>query len=112
MSRLLKSAPIPEKDEGFVKVLVGKNFKDVVFGDEREYLVKFYAPWCGHCKQMAPDYEAAAKTLAINPNIVMAKVDGSLNEVEGVELTGYPTLWFFPRDKTADPLRFNGERNK
>jgi protein disulfide-isomerase A1 len=78
---------------------VGNNFRDVIFGDQREYLVKFYAPWCGHCKKIAPDYLAAAKALASNPNIVLAEFDGSLNEVEGVEISGYPTILWYSIDK-------------
>jgi thiol-disulfide isomerase/thioredoxin len=76
----LKSAPVPTEDTP-VKILVGSNFNSVVYGDHREYLVKFYAPWCGHCKSIAPHYESAAKALADNSNIVLAKFDGTENEV-------------------------------
>lgn len=60
-------------------------------------LVKFYAPWCGHCKKMAPDYAAVAVTFADNPGVGVAKVDCTVeSEVCGAQgITGYPTLILF-----------------
>lgn len=69
-----------------MKVIVGKQFKELVLDTEQDVLIEFYAPWCGHCKALAPIYEQVAKTLAENPNIVIAKCDATANEVPGVEI--------------------------
>jgi len=60
---------------------------------------------------LAPVYEAVAKKLESNPNIVMAKVDATANEIEGVAIEGFPTLKFYPAE-TKVPIDFDGERNE
>jgi len=40
--------------------LVGKTFDNIVFDESHDVLVEFYAPWCGHCKSLAPKYEELA----------------------------------------------------
>lgn len=49
--KTLKSEDIPEENKGPVKVIVGKNYADEVYGD-KHVLVEFYAPWCGHCQEV------------------------------------------------------------
>ena len=60
---------------------------------------------------MAPHFEAAAKKLAVNPNIVIAKVDSTENEVAGLDIQGFPTLKWWGKDKSAEPIEYNGGRD-
>ena len=73
------------------------NFDDVVDAAPHMMLF-FYAPWCGHCSEMKPQYEAAADTLERDAvDVTMARVDATVHVDIAAEhqLTGYPTLkWF------------------
>jgi protein disulfide-isomerase A1 len=53
----LKSQPIPEKQDEPVFELVGKQFDEVVFDDNKDVFVEFYASWCGHCKRLKPTWD-------------------------------------------------------
>lgn len=111
VEQFLKSAPIPETNDEPVKIGVGKSFKEMVLDSDKEFLVKFYAPWCGHCKNLAPHYDEAAKRLQANPNIVLVKVDSTLNEIAGLDIQGFPTLKFYGKDKSQPPIDYTGGRD-
>lgn len=53
----LKSEDVPVDNSAPVKVAVAKNFAEVVTNNGKDTLIEFYAPWCGHCKKLAPIFD-------------------------------------------------------
>lgn len=106
----LKSEDEPENNNGPVKVLTGNNYDGIVKDANRDVLVKFYAPWCGHCKSLAPIWEELGTAVSEIDGLVIAKFDATANEVDGVAIRGYPTLRFYPKgDKTG--IEYEGDRD-
>jgi len=107
--RHLMSEEIPEDNTGPVTILVGKNFDAVCNDDSKAALVEFYAPWCGHCKQLAPVWDKLGEHFKDDESVIIAKSDSTLNEFDGVEVQGFPTLKYFP--KGGGMVDFNGGRD-
>lgn len=103
----------PEDTAGPVTVLKGESFKELVLDNSKDVLVEFYAPWCGHCKKLSPIYDELGEKYADNENIVIAKMDSTANEidVEGVNVSGFPTLFFFKGDDKTNPIPYKGGRD-
>jgi len=97
------------KASGVVNLDVS-NFDTMIGKKGTVAVVEFYAPWCGHCKQLHPEYVKAAKQLS--GTVLVAAVDasdesnGPLAQRFGVQ--GFPTIKVFVGSKAID---YQGERS-
>ena len=93
--------------------LIPDNFDKVVLQSGKPGLVEFFAPWCGHCKQLAPVYEELAQAFAhASDKVHISKVDAdaqrSLGKRFGIQ--GFPTVKWFD-GKSDKPEEYKGGRD-
>lgn len=107
---IIKSQPIPKNNKGPVKVVVGKTFDDIVMDTKKDVLIEFYAPWCGHCKKLDPEYTALGKKYKGEKNLVIAKMDTTVNDVphDSFKVEGFPTIYLAPSNSKQSPIKFEG----
>ncbi|OAX81698.1 protein disulfide-isomerase domain [Emergomyces africanus] len=109
----IKSEPIPEKQDGPVTVVVAHTYKELVIDNDKDVLLEFYAPWCGHCKSLAPKYEQLGKLYAENPDfaskVTIAKIDATANDVPE-DIQGFPTVKLYPAGAKDSPIDYTGAR--
>ncbi|XP_062235458.1 protein disulfide-isomerase A4 [Platichthys flesus] len=107
---IIKSQPVPKNNKGPVKVVVGKTFDEIVMDTQKDVLIEFYAPWCGHCKKLEPDYLALGKKYKGEKDLVIAKMDASANDVpnENYKTEGFPTIYFAPSNNKQSPVKLEG----
>ena len=91
-----------------VKTLVATNFDEVVFDTTKKVLVEFYAPWCGHCKQLVPIYDKLGAHFEGDDDVVIAKIDATANELEHTKISSFPTIKLYTKDNQVHD--YNGER--
>ncbi|KAF8404228.1 hypothetical protein HHK36_009110 [Tetracentron sinense] len=95
--------------DGTVLELDDSNFDSAISAFDF-ILVDFYAPWCGHCKRLSPELDAAAPVLSrLKEPIVIAKVnaDKFTRLASKYEIDGFPTLKLF---MNGVPIDYFGPR--
>lgn len=93
--------------------LIPSNFDSVVLDSGKPALVEFFAPWCGHCKTLAPTYEELASKFAFaSDKVVIGKVDADEHKALGKKygVQGFPTLKWFD-GKSKKPEDYDGGRD-
>ncbi|KAI3462416.1 hypothetical protein Pfo_019079 [Paulownia fortunei] len=108
----VRSEPIPVVNNEPVKVVVTDSLHDMVFNSGKNVLLEFYAPWCGHCKQLAPILDEVSISFEKDPDVIIAKLDATANDVPSntFDVQGYPTVYF--RSASGNVLQYEGERTK
>lgn len=92
--------------------LIPENFDNIVLKSGKPALVEFFAPWCGHCKNLAPIYEELGAKFASEGKVSIAKVDADEHKDLGRRfgVQGFPTLKWFD-GKSDKPEDYNGGRD-
>ncbi len=106
------SEPIPPTNDGPVKIAVARNFDDIVINNGKDTFLEVYAPWCGYCKELAPVLDELGEKM-LDEDVEIVKFDGTNNDVPTIlQLQGYPTLFWLPKDAKDKPVQYNGDGNK
>ncbi|KAI4501762.1 hypothetical protein M0802_003097 [Mischocyttarus mexicanus] len=100
------------KDSKDVIELTDENFDKLVLNSEDMWLVEFYAPWCGHCKNLAPIWASAATEL--KGKVKLGALDATVHTIKASQykIVGYPTIKYFSLGKKdADSVQdYDGGR--
>jgi len=100
----------PEKPRGPTDVVIlnAANFDEMT--KEGVWFIKFYAPWCGHCKKMAPAWEELATAQKAAGTFHVGEVDATVETAlaQKYSVRGYPSLLLFKPGQ--EPIKYTGER--
>lgn len=74
--------------------------------------VMVYAPWCGHCKTVKPEFEKLKSSYTGRTKIVMIDGDKDKEAAKNMGVKGFPTLRYYPTGLNGEFKEYNGERTE
>eukprot|EP00193_Tetraselmis_chui_P006402 CAMPEP_0177766100 /NCGR_PEP_ID=MMETSP0491_2-20121128/8340_1 /TAXON_ID=63592 /ORGANISM="Tetraselmis chuii, Strain PLY429" /LENGTH=508 /DNA_ID=CAMNT_0019282483 /DNA_START=215 /DNA_END=1741 /DNA_ORIENTATION=+ len=95
------------EEGGDVTILSTENFAEEVLNSNAVAMVEFYAPWCGHCQKLAPEYAKVAKSLKGIAVVGAVDCDAEPKLCGRYGVKGFPTMKLFPGERTSNP--YTGE---
>ena len=95
--------------ESAVQMINEFNFyKEVIADESRDVLLEFYAPWCGFCTKLTPQYEELGRKYKDETSLLIAKCDFTANtkiKHPKVKISSFPTLFLFPKKLKKAPIQ-------
>ncbi|XP_019456934.1 PREDICTED: protein disulfide isomerase-like 2-3 [Lupinus angustifolius] len=85
------------------------NFDELVLKSKELWIVEFFAPWCGHCKKLAPEWKKAANNLKGKAKLGHVDCDAEKSLMSRFNVQGFPTILMFGADKDT-PIPYEGAR--
>ncbi|KII63573.1 Protein disulfide-isomerase 2-3 [Thelohanellus kitauei] len=111
--RKFESTPLVE-DDSHVVILDDSNFTSTIRSSQHHYLVDFYAPWCGFCQALEPEWIEAAKLLRGKAKLAKVNCDTNKHLAKVFNIRSYPTVNYFPPGSTnlqTAAFKYKGRRN-
>lgn len=101
-----------EEDDSDSKVVaVTDDNVSEVLSKDKDVMIEFYAPWCGHCQQLKPTYKKVAAHFESVDSVTVAAMDATANSIpDGFDVQGYPTIYFSPAN--GEPMSYEGARDE
>ena len=80
--------------------------------DDNKTIVLFFAPWCGHCKRLMPEWDKMMSMNNTDVKVVKVNADENKELSENFEVKGFPTIYFLPKglNNPEDRIEYKGER--
>lgn len=90
-----KPPPAPANPQGISVPLTAESFQKLVTTTQDSWFIKFYAPWCGHCQAMAPNWKEMAKEMKDTLNIGEVNCEVESRLCQDARVDAFPTIYFF-----------------
>ncbi|XP_008805603.1 protein disulfide isomerase-like 2-3 [Phoenix dactylifera] len=99
-----------EKSETSASIeLTSRNFDELVLKSKDLWIVEFFAPWCGHCKKLAPEWKKASNNLKGKVKLGHVDCDAEKSLMSRFNVQGFPTILVFGIVKDS-PYPYEGAR--